>query len=303
MTMIKLPIKQIILDSVDCAGKTTLYKELHKATGFKYNIHDRSFLSMLCYSRLYNRDEEDQTRFRRFLQEEVCDLNNFYVIPFPPLDEIIRRFRNRGDEFQNEKTLRELYNIFSEEIDDLLSMKNVVVLDTVLPAKEIAQYIKEEHLDPYEQEFPNLVGSIDFSSRHKESQLAVRLEVDPSHFDIDVMKNEREAEYYTNIIHKCVDIIDDEYAGKNPYGTYQDDNSRRFYYSSNTCISSIHFLPRKERLQVLCTLRSTDVVKNGDIDTRFLAHLSALIPRTFGWNVTKGIDLVIRYNSAHIRFD
>ena len=102
-------IKRVICEGCDCSGKSTLYRNLHKETGFKYNIQDRSALSMLCYARLYGRDE---TEHRRNLLEELCDANHYFVILMPPLETLLGRLRSRGDEFQNVASLTRLQAIF-----------------------------------------------------------------------------------------------------------------------------------------------------------------------------------------------
>ena len=52
-----IPVEKIILEGPDLSGKTTLFNRLHQATNFKWNIQDRSTLSMLVYAKLYNRDQ------------------------------------------------------------------------------------------------------------------------------------------------------------------------------------------------------------------------------------------------------
>ncbi len=49
--------KNINIEGPDCSGKTTLFNQIHKETNFKYNIQDRSCMSMYVYSKLYERDD------------------------------------------------------------------------------------------------------------------------------------------------------------------------------------------------------------------------------------------------------
>ena len=81
----KFDLKTVVLEGVDCSGKTTAFRNIHKLTGFKWNIHDRSTLSMLCYAVMYNRDV---AHWRGLLQEEINDLNNVVGIMMPPVDVI-----------------------------------------------------------------------------------------------------------------------------------------------------------------------------------------------------------------------
>ena len=52
----RFPINQLILEGPDLAGKTSFYERIHKISGYRWNIQDRSALSMLIYAKLYNRD-------------------------------------------------------------------------------------------------------------------------------------------------------------------------------------------------------------------------------------------------------
>jgi len=301
--MIRLPIKYFVIEGTDLCGKSSLYASLHKFTQFKYNIQDRSTLSMLCYARHYGRDDVEH---RAELLAELSDLNNFMVVLLPPIEEVVRRFHKRGDDCQDETSLRNLHKLFTEEVAFIEHMPNVMVIreirpladNTVLVAKCLSDY--EDHADGRRQ-----ICQIDkwmAGMETKEAQLQARLVVDPMHSDLFVLTNPYEGSYYRTILQDCISVVTAEVAGANPYGQPQDLTSRRFYYNSSTCISSIHFLPRNGDLKVICTLRSTDVVKNGDIDLRFLAHLSAEVPRYFKWPVGK-IELTVRWNSAHIRSD
>ena len=89
---------------------------------------------------------------------------------------------------------------------------------------------------------------------------------------------------------------------KNPYNKPQDNTSRRFFYSSNTCIAGIHFLPRGELLRVLVTFRSTDVDRNASIDLQFVEYLTHKINQRFSFDCER-IETFVTLNSAHIRRD
>jgi len=109
----QLPIRYVIVEGPDLSGKTTFIRQLHKATGFYYNIQDRSCLSMLCYAKQYSRDIETQ---KQFLREELSDLNNFFVILLPSEEVLLDRLAFRGDEFQNASSVVTLRKLFEESI-------------------------------------------------------------------------------------------------------------------------------------------------------------------------------------------
>lgn len=300
--MSNIPIRYIILEGTDCSGKTSLYNAFHKLSKFKYNIHDRSFLSMLCYARLYGRDE---TFYRDSLREELCDVNNYMVVLLPPKSTILERLAKRGDEFQDSSSVIKLYDIFESEVKQIQELPNVLVIRTEESLDSLASLVLK-NVNIYENFTPSLVGSLmrmwTKMTSYDEVQFKVHLQVPLNYDDVDILSDEHEGQYFDGILKKCHSVIDAELAGLNPYGVPQDTTSRRFYYTSDTCISSIHFLVRDRRLKVLATLRSTDAVRNGSLDLRFLTHLSAITQRRYSWDVEK-IDLEVRYNSLHVRRD
>ena len=297
-----IPIRYILLEGPDCCGKSTLFNAVHKHSKFKYNIHDRSFLSMLCYAKLYGRDE---TFYRNSLKDELCDGNNFMVVLMPSKATILGRLSKRGDEFQDAVSIDKLYDIFADEVKNIQDLPNVFISRSDNDVETLANIVVKNVSD-YENFTPALIGAHmkmwTKMSVNDEVQFKVHIQVPESYNDIDILEDKHEGEYYKEILDKCFVTIQNEISGKNPYGKTQDLESRRFYYSSDSCISSIHFLPRNEDLKVICTLRSTNARKNGSIDTRFLAHLSTCIPKTFNWPV-KNIHLYINFNSIHIRQD
>ena len=70
------PINQIILEGPDLSGKTTLYEQIHNLTGYRWNVQDRSCLSMLVYAKLYGRSQFSHVEA---LKSELYNLNNLCV--------------------------------------------------------------------------------------------------------------------------------------------------------------------------------------------------------------------------------
>jgi len=88
-------------------------------------------------------------------------------------------------------------------------------------------------------------------------------------------------------------------SGINPYQKPQDSSSRRFYYSSDTCISSIHLMPRDDVLRCNAVFRSTNVQDNSSIDIEFLVFLIKTLGAKYFFNC-KTYNLNLRINSGHI---
>ena len=85
-------------------------------TGFKWNIQDRSNLSMVCYARLYDRDLDHH---RKRLWKELSNLNNRIVVLLPEWPVIRHRYHRRGDEIQDLDSLQRLYDLFLEEAEKI----------------------------------------------------------------------------------------------------------------------------------------------------------------------------------------
>jgi len=96
--------------------------------------------------------------------------------------------------------------------------------------------------------------------------------------------------------------ITNEFNGVNPYHKPQTNSSRRFYYNSDSCISSLHLLPRDYKVDLVATLRSTNVVGNATIDFEFLDFLLSHFTKRYFEMYDVG-TLRVRFNSAHIRRD
>tara|TARA_B100000131_G_scaffold323267_1_gene381189 strand:- start:910 stop:1821 length:912 start_codon:yes stop_codon:yes gene_type:complete len=300
--MIAFPTKQLILEGPDLVGKTTLYDALHKATCFKWNIQDRSTLSMLCYAILYGRDEEEH---RRRLSEELNDLNNRMIILIPDIKIIEERYHTRGDEFQDLSSLRELHKIFSTEAKKIQKRPTVMCIRENVSVETIVNYTMEWSY-AIESCLPTHVGEVIRDTLHASSEDELTLRASlmmPSALpDNSILDHEYEGEYYKKILKETQTVIDNELAGNNPYNIPQTLGSRRFIYHSDTCISNLHFMPRGDVLTLHAILRSTDVDRNGSIDLEFLEFLTKHVYKLLDLKADK-IMINVTLNSAHIRRD
>lgn len=292
--------EKLILEGPDLTGKTSLYESLHKLTNFRWNIQDRSALSMVCYARQYERFEKD---LRRDLYKELTNLNNRFVILMPPIKVLLDRLDNRGDEVQNENSLVDLYDIFSKEVEKICGLPNVLVLRDVM-SKEETTITVAKWLEGIDACTSSLVG--DHIKQFVESapgdEHVLNLEVSGKiqrDYDVSIMKNPLEGNYYKKIERDFENIIEKEMDGINEYNIPQGMSSRRFYYSSDSCISSLHFKPRKELLEFICTFRSTNAQKNGKIDFQFLEYLVHRMSEDYFLNCSN-YRINLSMNSAHL---
>ena len=87
--MVKFPIEKIIIEGPDLAGKTTLFNKMHEISKFRWNIQDRSALSMLVYAKMY---ERDTFHLVENLKKELFNLSNQIILLLPPFEVLAKRF-------------------------------------------------------------------------------------------------------------------------------------------------------------------------------------------------------------------
>ena len=217
--MIKRPINYIFLEGPDLAGKTTFYENIHKASDYRWNIQDRSALSMLVHAKYYNRNT---FRHVEQLRSELYNLNNITIILLPKWEEIARRFNLRGDPIQNITSLKKIYDLFSEAAAELKSLPNVVVIegtadDQVVKytVRKLIEYENASSLDLQQ----NCVNAVCSKEVNEVIGLNFTLFDDGSFDDIDEgdLLFEDEVEYYDGIITDIQTKISNELEGLNPY--------------------------------------------------------------------------------------
>jgi len=292
----------ITIEGPDLSGKSNLIKNLHEATNYRWNIHDRSYLSRVCCAQMYGRDKKQPIRG---MWKELSNLNNVYIVLLPPADVLQERFKVRGDEIQNHETLPIMHGWFEIWASSLERLPNVIVIREALPEKDLCKAVLDK-LTAMERMSEIQTGQFvrDFVRIAPEPNgpVDISLRLDPRWDFASILSHPREGKYYREIVEDVWKIINDEMCGRNPYNLRQGFDSRRFYYSSSSCLSSVHFLVKDRCLQGLATLRSTDVDRNASIDLKFLCHLLTYIGRRFSFPIDE-IELSVRFNCAHVRKD
>lgn len=297
----KFDLKTVVLEGVDCSGKTTAFRSIHKLTGFKWNIHDRSALSMLCYAVMYNRDVD---HWRALFQEEINDLNNVIVLMMPPLDVIKERLASRGDEFQDQETIVKLYGIFEKEAARLFDCPNVLVVHRAVPDYvEISRWL----LNYERQTYSRIANMIHVSARRHINAEAVFLKVAWQDTDFNTLSTkalhyEPEIEYYNATSDKLIKKISDEIAGLNEYEAAQTVESRRFVLAQESCISFAHFLYRSGVLHVNVVCRSSEVSRIFPNDIHFIGYLGKIARQHIGLAESTPVKFSLTLDSAHVIF-
>jgi len=296
----------VTIEGPDLAGKTTLYTLLHSKSGYKWNIQDRSVLSMLCYSIFY--DREDISVWRSRLVDAVNNLNNRIVVVTPAFELLEERYLNRGDEIQNLDSLRTLHNIFEEETSKIQHYASVYV---IRPATELE----------YSHDVQNVYNWLDKTASYSIADIAHEvkmnamtapmLECSPLHFRLDyinpvsnssILTHEAEEAYYANILKGVLSNISAEIAGDNEYKKPQSAfSTRRFIFTQDSCISLIHTMLREDTMSIHVVCRSSDAVNTFLYDLKFLYYLSSrILKRMKADPLSTKCRLYVTLNSAHI---
>ncbi len=297
----KFDLKTVVLEGVDCSGKTTAFRHIHKLTGFKWNIHDRSALSMLCYAVMYDRDVE---HWRGLLKEEISDLNNAIVVLMPSIDTIKARLSVRGDEFQDQETIVKLYDIFDQEVSRLFDCPNVLVVRKTQPDyAEIAKWLLQYEKQSYDR-IANMIHTA--ARRYLKGEAtflkAAWQDVDFNTLNSKALNYEPEIEYYNSTSEKLIKKINDEIAGINEYESAQTIESRRFVLAQESCISFAHFLYRSDVLYVNVVCRSSEVSRIFPNDIHFIGNMGKIARQHIGLDKNVPVKFSLTLDSAHVIF-
>lgn len=301
--MISNRINYIILEGPDLSGKTTFYNQFHKQTDYKWNIRDRSGISMLIYAQQYGRDT---FRAVELLRQELYNLNNFVILLLPPWEVIKERYEKRGDEIQNLESLEYVYQKFQDAAEEFECYPNVIVIRKEVD-EEIVKSIADQ-LDRFENEsFKVLQKST--QSICLQSDTSECIGINFTHYDdgrfLDVnnldLTYHKEVDYYDGIRKRLFDKLDNELEGNNEYNRKESLNSRRFIYTDDTCISLAHFLIRNDGLDCQFFLRSSNVKDTLYYDLNFLKSLARDVFNKFNLNNGENFcKMKFVINSAHI---
>ena len=291
-------LRTVLFEGPDCAGKTSAYRDVHKHTKFRWNIHDRSTLSMLCYAIQYKRDIEI---WRNLLREELSDLNNVMVVFLPPLRVILERLRSRGDEYQNADSIVKLYEIFEAEADKIKNYPNVIIYRAV--SRDYSE-LSKILIDYERQTYDRLGETIEKHARAapNKEQINVKFSWTDSTFsqiNETRLVFEKEAEYYNATRIAFIKKIRNELEGLNEYGRTQTHTSRRFVLTQDTCISFAQALLRDGMLHLNIVCRSSEVAETFKNDIHFLGELGRVFKSEIGVFIDK-VHYTVTLGSSHI---
>ena len=291
-------LKTVLFEGPDCAGKTSAYRDVHRHTKFRWNIHDRSTLSMLCYAIQYKRDT---TVWRNLLREELNDLNNVMVVFLPPLRVILERLRMRGDEYQTVDSITKLYQIFESEAEKIKDYPNVIVYRAVTrDYSELSKIITDYEQQTYDKLGHTIENHVHASGKNEQYNLKFSWsDSDFSTISETCLTFEKEADYYNETKRSFIKKIRNELEGLNEYNKVQTSNSRRFVLTQDTCISFAQALIRDDSLHMNIVCRSSEVAETFKNDIHFLGELGRIAKSEIGVFI-ENVHYTVTLGSAHI---
>jgi thymidylate kinase len=298
------PIEKIILEGPDLSGKTTLYKQMHNLSNYRWNIQDRSSLSMVVYARLYDRPDFYHVES---LKQELNNLNNIMVILLPSWSVIADRFQKRGDEIQNLSSLKKLYDLFAEAVLEFETYPNVIVIKKEV-SEEIIIGIIDHLKNDYEYKNFHMISkffrdSAFVSNDFEKIGLNITHYDDGSFDDINenMLQYEPEKAYYKKIKKNLFKKIKNELKGNNKYNKPETFKSRRFIFSDCDCLSLCHFLVRNEFLYGEFYFRSSETKETLQYDMNFIKSLTRDVYNYLSkFTQIKMCKITLKIGSGHI---
>ena len=294
-------IDNIVLEGADCSGKTTLYEVLHGDTNYRYNIQDRSNLSMYVYSNFYGR--EDSNKWYNNFWKEIKSFNTLYVILLPNDDVIKQRILERGDDKQTVESAIDLNGRFRKlskfYFRNMFPNILVVDIDEETTTNNISDLVMQRLLNLEIASPADMIRDVVFASGKNElvdittSELVFSNKTKVRPIMWDVLDFPQEKEYYAEIRDKIITNVE------RVLMTNQKLDSRRFIYADNSCISLIHTMYRNNIIDVNVTMRSSNVSNTLWADYEFLRILSLDIANAMQIQ-TSDIVLTLNIRSAHI---
>lgn len=291
----ELRFHNICIEGPDCSGKTTLYNKIHEKTKFKFNIQDRSYLSMKAYSELYER--EDSSFWDNLFWKDIKRNNTLYVVLLPDLKVIKQRLNERGDEFQDEKSIIKLYEIFKRNSESIKYLPQVIILKDVDNNRNIEDITCR--LDKLNKATGSsiITDTVMGSGFNELVDVEINETLSRKTLRENVMFNPLEKEYYQKILEDFTTSIEKKLIGLT--GKIQDLNSRQFVYTSDSCISMIHIMFREDKFNVKIVMRSSNVLHTLWSDYEFLKILCFSCADIFElW--TTNIEMNLHIRSAHM---
>lgn len=295
------PTQNLFIEGPDCSGKTTLVKNIHEFTGYKWHIHDRSQISRKIFCEMYSRTLDN---LEDDLHNEIFNLNNRFICLLPDFKVIKKRFESRGDDIHDSvDDIRKVYDAFCNSFKLISGLPNVMPcfsIATPRAVEALSTVISIVERAMLREVSDQVYKTVEFAGGEC-FPLAFTL-YDDGEFEEATktsMLHKPEEKYYERIYKSLHGKISDEIMGKNEYSRCEPVSSRRFVYTDDSCISFIQVSIRNRVMDFHSVVRSSDVKNIFPHDLKFLYYLASTCYERFS-KECDSIRLRFNLNSAHI---
>jgi hypothetical protein len=258
---------------------------------------------MCIYANQYGRDDY---YLRKNLALELSNLNNHLVLLHPDLDVIHERYLDRGDEFQDMDSLIDLHERFNKEFEKICMFPNVHAFTSGTMEEQTERLIS--NFTQWEKRTPAQIGRLayefaKFNPNRESTTLQFHFYDDGTFEEVDdnIEFTPGEEVYYRQIRGKLLSKMEDELSGRNPYKRKETDQSRRFVYTGNDCISFIQILVRDGLMDVHAVFRSSDTERKTSTDIQLIHYLGREAFKILRLNPDEyQVRFRFNINSAHV---
>jgi hypothetical protein len=313
----ELETLKVCIDGTDCSGKTTLWNNIHKISGYRWKLEDRSFVTMVAYARLHGRPKSED--YYRQLIADLSNLNHKYICIHLPWEVIAARFAERGDHLHDFEAMKRIHAEYSRIIEDIAHFPNVLLFRDEIPELEMAQIAHEWILSQDRVTTDELISLIErrcaASPCGEVAPLRFHLleegdfpEADDKILDVNYVTERFPAIKPATVVefNEMVDTftrtLRDEIEGINIYNRPEGPGSRRFVFTQQACVSFIQVMLRDNMLKFYVTCRSSHVRNVFPADFRLLYHMAKIASKKlqhFGLTNETRVLFDFTLNSAH----
>ena len=149
----------IFLDGVDRTGKSTLRQNLVKFSNGKYYVADRSPISQIAYSRIYNRNIDEEFFFDWMFNIKMSSPKVIFVYLYAPIKVLEQRFIATDEKDLKMGDYKKHIAIFNKVVEEAKNRNiNILKFDSskyveIILAQKVAEKIEDLgtycHLQPF----------------------------------------------------------------------------------------------------------------------------------------------------------
>lgn len=270
----------IAVDGLDRVGKSSLIKALHELTNYKYQIVDRFTGSTYAYGKLRDRDIDYEAIFEN--EKALMSIGKvFVVIVSADTDVIVKRMKATDEkdiEIADIDKLKELYSEYSlltplnviridttndsptecaEKVLSMINSHSISLTDIISRAKKHVEIFGKKVRNTREvlNYHVNFESSLEPLSYMIESFIRDLNDIYPKLLLTEIYAKQDSEEYFyrrikESLIHEMKKAL---------FEQKDSEFSRRFSFSSNECIQSLHLIFRDETAFCNVYIRSSNV--------------------------------------------